>query len=471
MSTVFARYLDDFLASADATGGQVELPDHPQSVIQLSDVERALNNPRVLFSSTDQSESRECLRLLFTFALWLRHSPPTSVPASLTSRAARLRFGVWSLPVRMDWPQEWRSLKVGWSWRPLTRNDVVVEPRPPLALSPEMILAEARAAREDWLAHLNAWEDDPWLAARYLRRPSSLEADLRWLTLTWPRPPHGKPAWPDRPACLTLEPTGSKDRSAYHRVATDLAEMHWLPRGTLRSAAVALLPDQDGARLLPSLYRLLPWLYPLAALGVVGLFVRAHVLVAACDALGLRVVGGGVAALAPSGLSGLALLRIPAAAAVGLVVLISLTSRWWLAPRGWTVGAGLLVIAALYLVLESRLHGAQRLWAYPRGLIIAAIGALHAFVISLAVLAFVVPVVADHGGCLEGWWLLNPWSARTLIGDCARDLGPQAAAPAGVLLLMTGWSLAVGLAAQILWDDRPVTAPLGRLRRVRGATP
>jgi len=40
-----------------------------------------------------------------------------------------------------------------------------------------------------------------------------------------------------------------------------------------------------------------------------------------------------------------------------------------------------------------------------------------------------------------------------------------------VLLLMTGWSLAVGLAAQILWDDRPVTAPLGRLRRVRGSTP
>jgi hypothetical protein len=40
-----------------------------------------------------------------------------------------------------------------------------------------------------------------------------------------------------------------------------------------------------------------------------------------------------------------------------------------------------------------------------------------------------------------------------------------------VLLLMTGWSFALGLAAQILWDDRPVTAPLGRIRRAKGAKP
>jgi hypothetical protein len=164
------------------------------------------------------------------------------------------------------------------------------------------------------------------------------------------------------------------------------------------------------------------------------------------------------------------LLRIPAAVAVGQVVLISLTARWWLAPWGWTVGAGLLVIAALYLVLESRLHGAGRRAAYRRGLAISAIGALHSFVLSLVVFAFVAPAVADHGECLEGWWNANPWSARTLAG-CPDFNGWHAEAQAGVLVLMTGWSLAVGLAAQILWDDRPVTAPLGRLRRVRGATP
>ena len=460
---VFERYLDDVVASADAAGAQVELPDHPQPVIRPGDLERSLDNPRVLFPSTDQGEPRERLRLLCTFALWLRHSPPGHVPRNLASRAARLRFAVWTLPPRTNWEQ-WRSLTLEWSWSPGDH----------IKLSREMVLAEAQAARDDWLAQLNAWEDDPWLADRHQREPTSLESDLRWLTTTWPRPRRGQPAWPGKGGYLTLEPEGVKDRSAYQRVATEVAELHWLPRGSLRSATAALLPR---------LARFLPWLGPLAALVVVGLFVGtlvpaagpfvgALVCVAAWSALGLLTLGLGVAGAMPSRVIGLALLRIPAAVAVGQVVLLSLTPRWWLAPAGWRVGAGLLGIAALYLVLESRLHGARRWWAYPRGLVIAGIGALYSFVLSLVVLAFVAPSVAERGECLDRWWSASPWAARTLtLEGCTELNGGQAAAPAGVLLLMTGWSLAVGLAAQILWDDRPVTAPLGRLRRVRGVTP
>jgi len=455
--SVFERYLNDVLASAAATGGQVRLPEHPQPLIQPGDLERALNNPRTLFPP-EQSEPREQLRLLCTFALWLRYSPPGHVPLHLASRAARLRFVVWTLPPRTGW-QEWRSLTLEWSWTGSPGVDDYIP------LSQETVLAEARAARDDWLAHLNGWEDDPWLAARHQRDPGRLESDLRWLTTTWPRPRRGTPAaWPGGPGYLNLQPEGVQDRSAYHRVATDLAELHWLPRGSLRSASAALLPDRPVARLLP-------WLFPLAALAVVGLFAGRLVPAAVWSALVLLVLGVAVAGAVPSRLTGLTLLRIPAAAAVGQVVLLSLTPRWWLAPSGWTIGAGLLVIAALYLVLESRLHGARRWWAYPRGLVVAAIGALYAFVLSLVVLAFVAPSVAERGECLAGWWSLDPWSARTLVGNCADLNGGQAAAPAGVLLLMTGWSLAVGLAAQILWDDRPVTAPLGRLRRVRGSTP
>ncbi|HKR48596.1 MAG TPA: hypothetical protein VJT72_03260, partial [Pseudonocardiaceae bacterium] len=276
----------------------------------------------------------------------------------------------------------------------------------------ELVLAEARAARDDWLAQLNAWEDDPWLAARHQRDPARLESDLRWLTTTWPRPQRGEPAWPGSPGYLNLEPEGVQDRSAYQRVATDLAELHWLPRGSLRSATAALLPDRPGARFLP-------WLFPLAALAVIGLFTGTLVQAAMWSALGLLVLGIGLAGALPSRLSGLALLRIPAAAAVGQVVLLSLTPRWWLAPWGWTVGAGLLVIAGFYLVLESRLHGARRRWAYPRGLVIAGIGALYAFVLSLAVLAFVAPSVAERGECLDSWWSASPWSARTLADSCA----------------------------------------------------
>ncbi|MGH3942389.1 MAG: hypothetical protein ACRDTG_27965 [Pseudonocardiaceae bacterium] len=106
--SVFERYLD-VVASAEAMGGQVELPDQPQQIIQPGDLERALNNPRSLFPSTDQGELRERLRLLCTFALWLRYSPPGHAPVRLASRAARLRFAVWTLPPRMRW-QEWRSL-------------------------------------------------------------------------------------------------------------------------------------------------------------------------------------------------------------------------------------------------------------------------------------------------------------------------------------------------------------------------
>ncbi|MGH3842091.1 MAG: hypothetical protein ACRDS0_11695 [Pseudonocardiaceae bacterium] len=453
---VFEQYLAKVVATADPTGAQVKLPEHPHPVIAPRDLERALNNPRVLFPP-ELSDPREQLRLLCRFALWLRYSPPGHVPRRLASRAARMRFAVWTLPPRTGW-QQWRVLTLEWSWTGPPGSDDYVK------VSWEMVLAEARAARDDWLAHLNSWEDDHWLAGRDQRDPGLLEDDLRWLTTTWPRLRRGAPEWSGDPAYLDLEPDGGDDRSDYHRVATDLAELHWLPRGSLTSATAALLPDQRFARFLP-------WGFPVAALVVVGLFAGTLVHAAAWVALGLLVGGLLGAVVVPSRLSGLALLRIPAAVAVGQVVLISLTAQWWLAPWGWRVGAGLLVIATLYLVLESRLHGADPA-AWLRGPAIAAIGALHAFVLSLVVLAFVAPAVADHGQCLAGWWSNNPWSARTLVGDGCADLGHgHAEAPAGVLVLMTGWSLAVGLAAQILWDDRPVTAPLGRLRRVRGATP
>jgi hypothetical protein len=465
-SEAFELYLTRVLVLQPVPSGtQVIVPRNPRR-IQTGDLERALNDPHAL--SLDQDEPATQLCALVHFALWLGDCPPEYVPRKLASRAARFRFAVWSLPLRMGWPPEWRSLRVSWS--------AVDPPRPDddVPVSEELVLAEARAARDDWLAQLNNWEDDYWLAARHERDPGLLEAELWWLTTTWPRPPRRKPLWPGRPRYLDLDlegPDGGRDRSSYRRVATDLAELHWLPRGSLRSASAALFPRHPAVRLVP-------WLFPLAALVAVGLFVSTLwwatgwlVPAAVGVAVGLMVVGIGVAGVVPSRLSVLGLLRIPAAVAVGQVVLLSLTPRWWLASSGWRVGAGLLVIAALYLVLESRLHGTGWRWAYPRGLVIAGIAACYAFALSLIVLTFVAPSVAERGECLHGWWSDDPWSARTLESMCTEPNDGPAAAPAGALLLMTGWSLAVGLAAQILWDDRPVTAPLGRLRRVRGVSP
>lgn len=454
---MFERYLDRVLVNAPAKpGAQVLLPGSPRR-IQLADLERALDDPRALFSLAEQHEPGERLQVLFHFALWLRDSPPGHLPRPLASRAARFRFAVWSLPPRLGWAQ-WSPMKVAWSATDPPQPDDHVP------LSKELVLAEARAARDDWLAQLNAWEDDPWLAARHQYHRNSFESDLHWLTTTWPRPQRGEPPWPSMPGYLDLQPEGDADRSGYHRVATDLAELHWLPRGSLPSATAALLPDR------PVVAGLLPWLFPLAALVVVGLFVAGWVPAAVGTATGLLVTGGVVAGAVRRRLTALMLLRIPAAVAVGQVVLLSLTPRWWLAPWGWAVGIGLLGIATLYLVLEARLNGAGRR-AWPRGLALAGISIGHAFVLSLVVLTFVAPSVAERGECLTGWWSADPWSVRTLAQGCADLNGGRAAAPAGVLPLMTGWSLAVGLAAQILWDDRPVTAPLGRLRRVRGGTP
>src|SRR5262249_42958236 len=153
-------------------------------------------------------------------------------------------------------------------------------------------------------------------------------------------------------------------------IATDLAELHWLPRGSVRSAAAALLPTSHAAQLLP-------WLFPLAALVVLVLFASTLAAAAPWCALVLLALGLVATGALPGYLAGLVLPRIPAAAAVGLVVLLSLTSRWWLAPNGWILGTGLLFFAVFYLIFESRSHGAGRS-AYLRGPLIATIGAAHA---------------------------------------------------------------------------------------------
>jgi hypothetical protein len=42
--------------------------------------------------------------------------------------------------------------------------------------------------------------------------------------------------------------------------------------------------------------------------------------------------------------------------------------------------------------------------------------------------------------------------------------GAAGSRPLLVLALASAWCLAVGVFAQILWDDRPITAPLAHLR-------
>jgi hypothetical protein len=323
------------------------------------------------------------------------------------------------------------------------------------------MVGRARQARADWFAALSAYEDDPWLMHRHDAAPTRFEQDLTLLTNTWPT------GWGRSPAPLRFVDSaaaGATDREDDLGHAADMAEQHWLPRGSLRGAATALAPAGGPTRLLP-------WALPALSLAVVALFLVGLVNTACLLALLVPLAGLAAAMLLTGRRDALLLLRVPAAGLVGAVVLVSLTGRWWLDPDAWRLGAGLLVVAAGYLMVEARLHGATVERACGRGMVITVIGTVFAFVAGLLVFRFVEPVVGEHGECLLDWWRTSPWRARELSSTCATTEGtPSAAATSGTMLLITGWSLAVGLAAQILWDDRPVTAPLGRLRRVRGGS-
>jgi len=462
LDTVFHRYVEEVLVleslPSDST---LRIPDLP-TALSPYDQQRALVDPSLLIRSGCQTVRQKMGELLI-FALWLRAVPAGHIPRELASRAARFRFAIWSLPARVGWPkaEELYSDKILWPGREEQK------------IWRRTICDEARAAQQEWKQYLDAWEDDPWLATRHAEADEQLEDDLRWLTTTWPRTRRRekdhKP-WPAPPRFLDLGSTAD-----HSRVAADTVERHWLPRGSLLRATAALAPGNKWRWPLLAAY-------PTAAAAVIGLLLSGHGNLARWCAIGLLAVGLISAALIPPRLTSVALLRVPATAAVGLALLVSLTPRWWTSSNSWLIGLGLLIAAAGYVMLEARMHGAQRRRAIGRGSLVTIVGALHAAVLSIAVLGFVAPAVGEQGGCLDGWWHSDPWRPFPLSTEapanappdadsCAKALRThQGGAPAGVLLFMTGWSFAIGLAAQILWDDRPITAPLGRLRRVRGGT-
>lgn len=364
-------------------------------------------------------------------------------PQEFASRVARLRFMVWSLYFRLD-------DTVGEILMPTRVRLPGAESLVELGAARRGI--EARAARRDWMDHLDAWEDDPWLAHRHATAPAEFEYDLTLLTATWP----GHPG--STPLRLSTAETDSADED-HHRIAADVTESHWLPRASLTSAATALQP-----RVL-----FLPWLPLLAAGTVLALFLGGVTTVATGAALAVLALGLLGVVFLPPHADFLLLLRIPAATLVGSLVLLSLTPRWWLDSSAWRVGAGLLALATVYLAVEARLHGNTRRHALLRGVGVALLGTGYAALVNLVMLRFVTPSLAEHGECLLGWWTNSPWQGLTLTGTCVADLGAtRTSAPVAMVTLMTGWSFAAGLVAQILWDDRPLTAPLGRLRRVRG---
>lgn len=155
------------------------------------------------------------------------------------------------------------------------------------------------------------------------------------------------------------------------------------------------------------------------------------------------------------------LLRVPAAATIGMFMVTTMHPSWWgaaFAAGGMDVPGreagpepvvGPMIVAALlataafaYLVTNVRNSGVGPFTSLARSALVWIIASVHALLIALLGLAWVVPVFSENGHLL-----------REALTDY-----PRAAVAA--LLQAGAWCLIAGVFSQILWDDRPLTAPL-----------
>ena len=349
--------------------------------------------------------------------------------------AARLRFLVLSEPMR------WRGQPDGawWAWEPdeIFGASGVLD-RTLGERSWGLVVSRCQESRRLWQRCLDEYQSHPLLSQA---RPAELEQELEALVFSGP----------DRraPLILSVRPLAEQagPTAADKNVADEVAERHLLPRFDLAGVlALALYDDDRRGR---AGRRAIAALAALAGLATVTcaalLAVRpAAVLAAVCYVLiGVGVMAYGTAWAAPW------LLRLPAAAAVGVIALVSILPGGWIPaaspPEGGLAVLALAAASCGYLLVQARNHGLTG-WSLGRAVAVAAIGAAHALMVSLLGLVVVAPAFIADGSSLVALW---------------RHPGYRHAGV--VLALATVWCLAVGVFSQILWDDRPITAPLAHL--------
>jgi hypothetical protein len=298
-----------------------------------------------------------------------------------------------------------------------------------------VLVGYCREARWTWLSCLNDYQSHPLLA---YAEPKELEAELSWLVFARR---HG--GWP---LCLSVRSLAdpvtltAEDRA----VIEESMDRHLLPRfRVLGVASLALHADHPSQRVARIALALLTGISVVLAL---LLAVQLRLYPAMAFAIVSYVLIGIGSLVFGSWWAAPWLLRLPAACAVGLAVLLTLPPAWWQAPR--PAAAGVLAGAALgYLLVEARNHNVGRGAALGRCLAVAGFGVMHGLLVSLIGLGAIAPSFVDHADALTALW-------GTLVAH------PQAGM---ILLLSTCWCLAVGVFSQILWDDRPVTARLAHL--------
>jgi hypothetical protein len=372
-------------------------------------------------------------------------SPAPGGAELLRPLAARLRFLVLSEPSR------WRADPDGWWARPPDRipggNRVLSRAFGPASWHD--LIARSQQARRAWQACLDEYQSHPLLAQA---EPRELEREVG--ALVFRQPAAASPFRLAAPLGLSVRsladpaPLTAEDKT----VIADSLERHLLPRFAIAAvASLALYDDRPRWRWARVLFAAGAALAgtAAAALAAALLIHPAVWLTAVCY---LLICAGTV--ILPGGWAGMWLLRMPAAAAVGVIALISFLPGGWLRtpPGGWAAVAALAAASLGYLLIEARNHGVGIGAAARRAPLVALFGAAHAVLVSLIGLVVIAPAFVQDGGQLGVLWSRPGYGHAGLV-----------------LALSAAWCLAIGVFSQVLWEERPITAPLAHITWRRGS--
>ncbi|GHD16441.1 hypothetical protein GCM10007147_04540 [Nocardiopsis kunsanensis] len=320
----------------------------------------------------------------------------------------------------------------------------------------------AREARQEWAWFLCRHESLPALDGV---GPRGLERETDLLLFKCPNSSPASTFWCFAPMMIhaNLQSAADSPTQNDRDAATALLETHHLPRFRLWTAAKAslsLTKCPGGAWFWAGLTAVL-------AVGTVFLSLSAFALLplpppdrtamwaapvtVALDLIGVAVFGRLWAM--PW------MLRVPAAAAIGLLMLTTMNPAWWHAafagtgaskdvPSSWSgphplcVALLLATAAFAYLLVNVRNTGVDLCMALGRALAVWVVSAVHSVLVALFGLTWVVPLFSEDGDVFVAVWSGHPEAAIT------------------ALLQAGAWCLVAGVFSQILWDDRPLTTPL-----------
>lgn len=352
----------------------------------------------------------------------------------LAPLAARLQFLAFSEPLRWRGQQD-RAWWFGASDEEFRGDELL---RRACGDQPwHVLVGQASAARRAWLDYLDSYQSHLFLSRA---APEEIEEELAAVVFCHRQ--GGVPLGLSDQPLLERAPLTADDRG----VVEDVVERHLLPRFGLGAviAIAGYAPARAG--------RWARRLWAAAALAAASASVvcaaslllhPAVILAASC----YLCIGAGAVAFGPAWTAPW-LLRLPAASAIGIFALISLLPGGWLAAphNAWAACVVLAGAAVGYLLIETRNHGVAPAQSLMRTGAVALVAAVHALLVSLLGLVVVAPAFVSNGSQLARLWS-HPGYAH-----------------AGMLLLLAGcWCLAVGVFSQILWDDRPISAPLAHL--------